>query len=103
MTPWYHSGIMSGMAMTLRLTDEETALLRRRAEREGRSMHEVVRLAIQERIAVRTTPSGSARPLAAWRRGTRRSSTASRTPDDPDGVPELTKLTERLASWANQR
>ncbi len=39
------------MAMTLRLTDEETALLRRQAEREGRSMHEVVRLAIQEHIA----------------------------------------------------
>jgi hypothetical protein len=42
---------MVGMAMTLGLTDEETALLRRQAEREGRSMHEVVRLAIQERIA----------------------------------------------------
>jgi hypothetical protein len=42
---------MAGMAMTLRLTDEETALLRRQAEREGRSMQEVVRLAIQERIA----------------------------------------------------
>jgi predicted transcriptional regulator len=41
----------AGMAMTLRLSDEETALLRRQAEREGRSMHEVVRLAIQERIA----------------------------------------------------
>ena len=39
------------MAMTLRLTEEETALLRQQAEREGRSMHEVVRLAIQERIA----------------------------------------------------
>jgi hypothetical protein len=39
------------MAMTLRLSEEETALLRRQAEREGRSMHEVVRLAIQERIA----------------------------------------------------
>jgi len=39
------------MAMTLRLTDEETALLRRQAEREGRSMQEVVRLAIQEHIA----------------------------------------------------
>jgi len=37
--------------MTLRLTAEETALLRVQAEREGRSMHEVVRLAIQERIA----------------------------------------------------
>jgi hypothetical protein len=42
---------MLAMAMTLRLSDEETALLRRQAEREGRSMHEVVRLAIQERIA----------------------------------------------------
>jgi hypothetical protein len=39
------------MAMTLRLTDEETALLRQQADREGRSMHEVVRLAIRERIA----------------------------------------------------
>jgi predicted transcriptional regulator len=39
------------MAMTLRLTDEETARLREQAEREGRSMHEVVRLAISERIA----------------------------------------------------
>ena len=37
--------------MTLRLTDDETARLREQAEREGRSMHEVVRLAIQERIA----------------------------------------------------
>ena len=36
--------------MTLRLTDDETARLREQAEREGRSMHEVVRLAIQERI-----------------------------------------------------
>ena len=42
---------MMAMAMTLRLSDEETALLRQQAEREGRSMHEVVRLAIQERIA----------------------------------------------------
>jgi predicted transcriptional regulator len=42
---------MPAMAMTLRLSDEETALLRRQAEREGRSMHEVARLAIQERIA----------------------------------------------------
>jgi hypothetical protein len=42
---------MERMAMTLRLTAEETALLRVQAEREGRSMHEVVRLAIQDRIA----------------------------------------------------
>jgi prophage maintenance system killer protein len=33
--------------VTLRLTEEEIALLRQQAEREGRSMHEVVRLAIQ--------------------------------------------------------
>ena len=39
------------MAMTLRLTDEETELLRRLAEREHRSMHEVVRLAVVERAA----------------------------------------------------
>ena len=43
---------MLGMAMTLRLSDEETALLRRQAEREGRSMHEVVRLAIRERARI---------------------------------------------------
>jgi hypothetical protein len=42
---------MLGMAMTLRLTDDEAALLRRQAELEGRSMQEVVRLAILERIA----------------------------------------------------
>jgi uncharacterized protein (DUF1778 family) len=42
---------MPGMAMTLRLTDDETALLRRQAEIEGRSMQDVVRLAIRERIA----------------------------------------------------
>lgn len=41
------------MAMTLRLTDDETALLRRQAELEGRSMQEVVRLAIKDRIARR--------------------------------------------------
>jgi hypothetical protein len=37
--------------MTPRLSDEETESLRQQAEREGRSMHEVVRLAIKERIA----------------------------------------------------
>lgn len=39
------------MAMTLRLSDEETALLREQAELEHRSMHEVARLAVLERIA----------------------------------------------------
>ncbi|WP_106538031.1 hypothetical protein [Haloactinopolyspora alba] len=37
------------MAMTLRLTEEETEALRRQAEREHRSMQEVARLAIVER------------------------------------------------------
>ena len=38
------------MAMTLRLTDDETAALRARAEREGRSMQEVARAAVREYI-----------------------------------------------------
>jgi hypothetical protein len=36
--------------MTLRLTDEETDALRRRAQREGRSMQEVARAAVREYI-----------------------------------------------------
>ena len=36
--------------MTLRLSDEETDALRRRAEREGRSMQEVARAAVREYI-----------------------------------------------------
>jgi predicted transcriptional regulator len=38
------------MAMTLRLTDEETDALRRRAHREGRSMQEVAREAVRDYI-----------------------------------------------------
>lgn len=38
------------MAMTLRLTDEERVALRRRAEREGRSMQEVAREAVRDYI-----------------------------------------------------
>jgi predicted transcriptional regulator len=38
------------MAMTLRLTEEETEALRRQAEREHRSMHEVARMAVLDRI-----------------------------------------------------
>jgi predicted transcriptional regulator len=38
------------MAMTLRLTDDETDALRQRAEREGRSMQEVARAAVREYI-----------------------------------------------------
>ena len=49
-----YSGITSDtigrMAMTLRLSEEETDALRRRAEREGRSMQEVARSALREYI-----------------------------------------------------
>jgi predicted transcriptional regulator len=38
------------MAMTLRLTDEETLALRERARREGRSMQEVARTAVRDYI-----------------------------------------------------
>lgn len=38
------------MAMTLRLTDNETGALRRRAELEQRSMQEVARQAIREYV-----------------------------------------------------
>ena len=38
------------MAMTLRLTDDETEALRLRAEHEGRSMQEVARAAVREYV-----------------------------------------------------
>jgi predicted transcriptional regulator len=38
------------MAMTLRLDERETEALRRRAEREGRSMQEVARQAVRDYI-----------------------------------------------------
>jgi plasmid stability protein len=38
------------MAMTLRLTDDETDALRLRASREGRSMQDVARTAVREYI-----------------------------------------------------
>lgn len=38
------------MAMTLRLTQDETEALRERARREGRSMQEVAREAVREYI-----------------------------------------------------
>ncbi|PVZ03941.1 ribbon-helix-helix protein, CopG family [Actinomycetospora cinnamomea] len=38
------------MAMTLRLTDEESEALRRRAEAEQRSMQEVARAAVREYV-----------------------------------------------------
>jgi len=41
---------MITVAMTLRLTDDEADALRRRANREGRSMQDVARAAIREYI-----------------------------------------------------
>ena len=41
------------MAMTLRLTDDETAALRSRAENEGRSMQDIARTAINEYLSQR--------------------------------------------------
>lgn len=38
------------MAMTLRLSDAEADALRRRAEQESRSMHEIVRQAVREYV-----------------------------------------------------
>jgi predicted transcriptional regulator len=38
------------MTMTLRLTDDESAALRRRAEQESRSMQDVARQAVREYI-----------------------------------------------------
>jgi predicted transcriptional regulator len=42
------------MAMTLRLSDEQAAALRATAEREGRSIHETVVIAIEEYVSKRT-------------------------------------------------
>jgi predicted transcriptional regulator len=39
---------MEGMAMTLRLSDEQTEALRKRAEIEGRSMQQIVLHAIDD-------------------------------------------------------
>lgn len=42
---------MDRMAMTLRLTDEETEALRQAAEAEGVSMHKFARAAIRDRAS----------------------------------------------------
>ena len=43
---WYHQPV----AMNLRLSQVETEALRRKAQEEGRSMHEVARIAIAEYV-----------------------------------------------------
>jgi plasmid stability protein len=45
---WYHRDTIVAMAMTLRLTDEQAAALRRRAAKEGRSMQQVARTALDD-------------------------------------------------------
>jgi hypothetical protein len=47
----YHGGSIKHMAMTLRLTNEEDERLAELAAAEGRSKHEVMRLALAERWA----------------------------------------------------
>jgi plasmid stability protein len=47
---WYHRPHHVVMAMTLRLDEQETAALRARAEREGRSMQDVARQAVRDYI-----------------------------------------------------
>lgn len=53
------------MAMTLRLTDDETAALRARADQEGRSMQEVARDAIALYVSGRPERLRSAISLVA--------------------------------------
>lgn len=50
---WYRSGTVSLMAMNLRLTDDETDALRRRAEEENRSMQDVVKQALHDYLSRR--------------------------------------------------
>jgi predicted transcriptional regulator len=45
---WYQIGIILLMAMTLRLTDEQTEALRRRAAKEDRSMQQVALAALDD-------------------------------------------------------
>lgn len=47
---WYHFWYRRGMAMTLRLDEDEADALRRRAELEGRSMQEVARQAVRDYV-----------------------------------------------------
>ena len=46
--PWYQIGIIFLVAMTLRLTEEQTEALRRRAAKEDRSMQQVALAALDD-------------------------------------------------------
>ena len=48
---WYRRDTIRGMAMTLRLTDEDNRRLDELAAAEGRSKQDIVRLAVAERWA----------------------------------------------------
>ncbi len=50
MTEGISTDTVSGMAMTLRLTDDESDALRRRADVEHRSMQEIARQAVRDYI-----------------------------------------------------
>ena len=51
---WYRRDTVIGMAMTLRLTDEDNRRLDELAAAEGRSKQDIVRLAVAERWARHT-------------------------------------------------
>jgi hypothetical protein len=59
-TTWYHSG----MAMTLRLSDEQTEALRRKAEAEHRSMQQVALAAIDAYVHQGTPVRRQSVPVA---------------------------------------
>jgi hypothetical protein len=48
--PEYHFDTIRGMAMTLRLTDDEQTALRERAEAEGISLQEAARRAVRDYV-----------------------------------------------------
>ena len=60
---WYHGGIMAGMAMTLRLTDEQDAALQRLADAQHISKQEAVVRAIESQ-AQRLSMAGDVRDWA---------------------------------------
>ena len=71
----YQTGIIAGVAMTLRLTDAETEALRRQAEIEGRSMQDVARRAVRNYIE---TQARRARVAASSAEGAERYAEALR-------------------------
>lgn len=50
MRVWYQEGYRWAVSMSLRLTEDEAAALRKRAEQESRSMQEIMRQALREYV-----------------------------------------------------